>query len=120
MCLTHLYLKKMLSILFSYGWLGLIYGFLGSFLAQEYGFDTQWLRIVILLGSLIGTLCLAYHHEMRYHVPTKKYTILVLITLLSIIISSYVPLSVPLLFALFLGGLTYQCDDCVAFTRLER
>ncbi len=119
MCLTHLYLKKMRSILFSYGWLGLIYGFLGSFLAQEYGFDNEWLRLFIILGSFIGTLWLAYHHEMRYHVPTQKYTVLVLITLLSIIISTYFSFSVPLLFALFLIALTYKCHDCIAFTRLK-
>lgn len=112
-------IQKLFSIVLYYGWMGLMYGFLISFLLQEYSVDAPWLKAVIVSCITISTLWVAYFSEMRQHMPTKKYIIVVIIAFSGVIASAKFPLLIPLFFILFLVSILYRCADCVAFTRIK-
>ncbi len=111
---------KFLGIVLHYGWLGILYGIVGSLLLEEKGLMTPWIKILTIVVAFSITLWLAYRVEMRYHMPTKKYIVLVCIAFLGALGSLYFPLTSPLFFGLFLASITYKCADCVAFTRKIR
>lgn len=75
------YLFKFLSILLYYGWFGVIYGILFSLLIQDKGLDALWLKTIVILATVALTLWCAYRYEMRYHMPTNKYIVIVCIAL---------------------------------------
>lgn len=114
------YLLKFLSIVLYYGWFGLMYGMVFSLLLQEKGLNAVWLKIVMTSFSVALTLWFAYRFEMRYHMPTPKYVVIVLIALLGFLGCVQYPLASPLCFAFFLASIAYKCPNCVAFTRINR
>lgn len=113
------YLLKCFSIVLYYGWFGLMYGMVFSLLLQESGFDALWLKPVVVIATFGVTVSFAYRMEMRYHMPTQKYIVLVFIALLGVFGCVKFPLLSPLFFALFLVSIAYKCRDFVAFTRIK-
>ena len=111
---------KFLSIVFYYGWFGVMYGILFSLLLQEIGYDASWLKSLVILVTLTLTLWCAYFSEMRYHMPTHKYIAIVFMALFGFFGCVKYPLFSPLFFGLFLGTIAYKCRDCVAFTQVSR
>lgn len=113
------YLLKFLSIALYYGWFGMLYGIVFSLLLQERGLDVQWLKTSVILVTVALILWFAYRTEMRYHMPTQKYIVIVFIALFGFFGCVKFPLFSPLFFGLFLVSIAYKCKDCVAFTRIK-
>lgn len=113
------YILKFLSIALSYGWFGLLYGIVFSLLLQEQGLNAVWLKTVVMVATVALTLGWAYRFEMRYHMPTPKYVVIVLIALFGFLGCVKYPLISPIFFAIFLFSIAYPCRDCVAFTRIK-
>ena len=111
---------KFLSITLYYGWLGLMYGIGFALILQEEGWDAVWFKTIVVLVTLLVTLWCAYFSEMRYHMPTHKYIVIVFIALFGFFGCVKYPLFSPLIFGLFLGSIVYRCRDCVAFTKVSR
>lgn len=114
------YVLKFLSIVLYYGWLGLLYGMVFSLLLQDKGLSALWLKNVVTMLTVALTLWFAYRFEMRYHMPTPKYVVIVLIALLGFLGCVQYPLASPLCFTFFLASIAYKCPNCVAFTRINR
>lgn len=113
------YLLKFLSIVFYYGWLGLMYGIGFSLILKEDGWDAVWFRTIVVLSTLLVTLWCAYVSEMRYHMPTRKYISIVFIALFGFFWCVKYPYFSPLFFGFFLSAIVYKCRDCIAFTRVR-
>lgn len=112
------YLRKLLNVTLYYGWFGVMYGSLFAFALQGYGFDSPWLKRVLMIVTLMVTVWFAYRAEMRYHMPTQKYIIVAVIALAGMSGAATYPLFSWLFFGFFLASIAYKCKDCVAFTRI--
>ncbi len=113
------YVLKCLHVVVYYSWCAIAYGIVFSLLLKEYGWESIWLKTIVILGVFALTLSVAYHSEMRMHMPTGKYIILVMIALSGIMASVKFPLFSPLFFGFFLISIFYKCRDCVTFTRIK-
>lgn len=116
-----LYLKKIISLLLSYGWLGLLYGSLFSLLPQEYGYVLH----PVASGAVV-LLCVAmvvswgFWLEMRRYTPPIKFYLITAMGLIGLVAGVKFPLLYPLFFLSLMAAMAYPCRDCVEFTRLRR
>lgn len=77
---------KLFTLIIHYGWFGIVYGILFSLSLEEHGFAVPlWMRIALSLGTLALSVGVAYAVEMRYHMPSQKYWLIVVLTLFSIV-----------------------------------
>lgn len=107
---------KLLSVAVRYGWFGVVYGILLALTFEEYGVAfAPWLKGLFTLAIAVFTVAWAYRIEMRYHMPSSKYGMIVSIALVGIIGSVFIPYLYPLSFLLFFISIAYKCNACVAF-----
>lgn len=107
---------KLLSVVVRYGWFGVVYGILLALTFEEYGVPfAPWLKSLFILAITLFTVAWAYRIEMRYHMPSSKYGMIVFLALVGIIGSLFIPYLYPFSFLLFLFSIAYKCKTCVAF-----
>lgn len=115
------HLLKLLTITLHYGWFGIVYGTLFLLSLEDYGYAVPvWMRVGITLVTLTLSVGVAYAMEMRYHMPSQKYWMIVVLTLVGIFALASYPYLYPFSFVLFLAMICYRCKDCVAYTRVKR
>lgn len=115
-----LYLRKLFSLTFTYGWLGLLYGSLFSFIPQEFGYTLHPISNgFVILSTVAFTVAWTFRIEMRMYTPSSKYWIIMLLGLVGVFIGAKVPLLYPFFFLVLLAMMEYPCRDCVVFTRMK-
>lgn len=116
-----LYLKKIISLLLSYGWFGLLYGSLFSLLPQERGYVLHPVASgIVVLFCIVAVVSWGFWLEMRRYTPPRKFYLVAFIGLVGLVAGVKLPLLYPLFFLLLMAAMAYPCRDCVKFTRLGR
>lgn len=116
-----LYLKKIISLLLSYGWFGLLYGSLFTLLPQERGYVLHPVASgIVVLFCIVAVVSWGFWLEMRRYTPPRKFYLVAFIGLVGLVAGVKLPLLYPLFFLLLMAAMAYPCRDCVKFTRLGR
>ena len=116
-----LILRKLLSLAFTYGWLGLLYGSLFSLIPREYGYTLHPVaNALVILGTVAISVGCSYAIEMRMYTPPTKFWMIIALGLVGVFAGTSAPLLYPFFFLMLMAALQYPCRDCVAFTRIGR
>lgn len=116
-----LILQKLLSLTFTYGWLGLLYGSLFTFIPQEFGYTLHPVEnAIVIIGTVALSVGWSYKIEMRMYIPSSKFWMIIALGLVGVFAGAKAPLLYPIFFLVLMAALEYPCRDCVVFTRIGR
>jgi len=119
--MTHLHLRKLTTLTFSYGWLGVLYGSLFSFIPQEFGYTlSPLINGIILIITITLTVAWSYRIEMRMYTPSFKFWTIIALGFVGMVVGAKAPLLYPIFYLMLMAALEYPCRDCVTFTRIHQ
>lgn len=92
-------MRKLLSLTLTYGWLGVLYGSLFTFIPEEFGYTLHPIaNAIVILGTVALSVGWSYKIEMKMHTPSLKFWMIITLGLVGVFAGAYAPLLYPIFF----------------------